>query len=127
MPLTKIYVGNIAYAAEENEIRDLFAPYGTIEDLAMATDKESGKFRGFAIVMMPEKEEADKAIAGVDGHRLRGRRLVVNHAVKKKDLVMKESTKPVATEAGASLPRRVRVNAPEGRPRRSGRNPRRSR
>ncbi len=126
MPLTKIYVGNIAYAAEENEIRDLFLPYGTIEDLAMASDKETGKFRGFAIVMMPEKSEADKAIAGVDGHRLRGRCLVVNHAVKKKDLVLGESTKPVATEAGASLPRRVRTNTGEGRPRRSGRNPRRS-
>ena len=64
MPQNKIYVGNIAYAAELEEIQSLFEPYGTIEDIAMAMDKETEKFRGFAIVMMPNVEEAAKAIAG---------------------------------------------------------------
>lgn len=91
----------------------------------MAMDKETEKFRGFAIVMMPKLEEAAKAIAGVDGHRLRGRRLVVNMAVKKSQLV-KEDAAPVTagTRPGGTLPRRVRRSA-ESRPRRSGRNPRR--
>ena len=128
VPQTKIYVGNIAYAANEEEIRALFQPYGTIEDLAMATDKETEKFRGFAIVMMPDPSEAERAIAGVDGHRLRGRRLVVNLAVKKKALKPTDE-RTVRASAGASMPRRVRASAGEGRPRRmsGGRNPRRGR
>ena len=136
MSLTKIYVGNIAYAATEPEIRQLFLPYGTIEDLAMAEDRETGKFRGFAIVMMPDADEAAKAIAGVDGQSLRGRQLVVNTAVKKKNKGEQEEpgeTGPVGdadgrateTHAGASMPRRVRARAEGTRPRRSGRNPRR--
>ena len=127
MSLTKIYVGNIAYATGEPEIRELFTPYGTIEDLAMAEDKESGKFRGFAIVMMPDKEEAEKAISGLDGHRLRGRRLVVNLAVKKKKKASSDGESGPATAsagAGAGMPRRVRTRA-TGRTRRTGRNPRR--
>ena len=126
--LTKIYVGNIAYETRENEIRELFTPYGTIEDLAMAEDKESGKFRGFAIVMMPDKSEAEKAISGLDGHRLRGRRLVVNLAVKKKkrNAETEGDSRPAtaSTAAGAGMPRRVRTRA-GGRSRRAGRNPRR--
>ncbi len=125
MPQNKIYVGNIAYAAELEEIQSLFEPYGTIEDIAMAMDKETEKFRGFAIVMMPNAEEAAKAIAGVDGHRLRGRRLVVNMAVKKSKLTKEEATPVTAgSRPGGSMPRRVRRSA-DARPRRSGRNPRR--
>lgn len=135
MSLIKIYVGNIAYAATEPEIRQLFSPYGTIEDLAMAEDKETGKFRGFAIVMMPDADEAAKAIAGVDGYTLRGRQLVVNTAVKRKALAKEgeevgagardTSTAATTTDAGASMPRRVRARGEGARPRRSGRNPRR--
>ena len=70
-------------------------------------------------------EEAAKAIAGVDGHRLRGRRLVVNMAVKKSKLTKEEATPVTAgSRPGGALPRRVRRSA-EARPRRSGRNPRR--
>ena len=126
MPQNKIYVGNIAYAAELEEIQSLFAPYGEIEDIAMAMDKETETFRGFAIVMMPNVEEAARAIAGVDGHQLRGRRLVVNQAVKKSALV-KENATPVTIanrDGAAGLPRRIRKNV-DARPRRSGRNPRR--
>ena len=126
MSLTKIYVGNIAYATREPEVRELFTPYGTIEDLAMAEDKETGKFRGFAIVMMPNKDEAEKAISGLDGHRLRGRRLVVNLAVKKKkaDSDGESGSTTAGASAGAGMPRRVRARA-GGRTRRTGRNPRR--
>ncbi|MCP4837431.1 MAG: hypothetical protein GY895_22015 [Phycisphaera sp.] len=129
MPQNKIYVGNIAYAAKVEELKVLFEPYGDIEDIAMAEDKDTGKFRGFAIVMMPSNDEAARAIAGIDGHRLRGRRLVVNTAVKKNKLA---ANKAETTEASAGernigaggLPRRVR-SAPMARPRRGGRNPRR--
>jgi RNA recognition motif-containing protein len=92
----------------------------------MAKDKETEEFRGFAIVMMPNVEEAVRAIAGIDGHQLRGRRLVVNQAVKKSVLV-KENATPVTIanrDGAAGLPRRIRKNV-EAHPRRSGRNPRR--
>ena len=129
VPQHKIYVGNIAYAAKVEEIKVLFEPYGEIEDIAMAEDKSTGKFRGFAIVMMPSSDDASRAIAGIDGHRLRGRRLVVNTAVKKNKLA---ESKPEITQASAGdrnigsggLPRRVRSSA-NARPRRGGRNPRR--
>ncbi len=128
MPQNKIYVGNIAYAAKIDELRVLFEPYGEIEDIAFATDKESGEFRGFAIVMMPNTEEAARAIAGVDGHRLRGRRLVVNEAVKKNKLAAKQSTAAASAGGrglgGGGLERRVRASG-SARPRRGGRNPRR--
>jgi RNA recognition motif-containing protein len=127
VPQNKIYVGNIAYAAKVEELRVLFEPYGEIEDIAFATDKESGKFRGFAIVMMPNSDDAARAIAGVDGHRLRGRRLVVNEAVKKSALA-KQSTAPASAGGrglgSGGLDRRVRASS-SSRPRRGGRNPRR--
>lgn len=129
MPQNKIYVGNIAYAAKVEELQVLFEPYGEIEDIAMATEKDSGEFRGFAIVMMPKTEEAERAIAGVDGHRLRGRRLVVNEAVKKNKLEETKATVAPASAGergtgGGGLPRRVRASV-STRPRRAGRNPRR--
>ena len=129
VPQHKIYVGNIAYAAKVEELKVLFEPYGEIEDIAMAEDKSTGKFRGFAIVMMPSSDDASRAIAGIDGHRLRGRRLVVNTAVKKNKL---SESKAEITQASAGnrntgsggLPRRVRSSG-STRPRRGGRNPRR--
>ena len=129
MPQNKIYVGNIAYAAKVEELQVLFEPYGDIEDIALATDRDSGEFRGFAIVMMPNSEEAARAIAGVDGHRLRGRRLVVNEAVKKNKLEKQSTTVATAGDrdlGGGGLPRRVRAST-TSRPRRGGRNPRRGR
>lgn len=121
MPQHKIYVGNIAYAAKIEELQVLFEPYGDIEDIAMATDKETGKFRGFAIVMMPNSDEAAKAIEGVDGHRLRGRRLVVNPAIKK----AKTDSGPVRPEGGTAVSTPRRIRATDARVRRGGRNPRR--
>lgn len=127
VPQNKIYVGNIAYAAKVEELRVLFEPYGEIEDIALATDKASGEFRGFAIVMMPNADDASRAIAGVDGHRLRGRRLVVNQVVKKSKLPRQETAAADAGDrgqGGGGLPRRVRAST-GSRPRRGGRNPRR--
>ena len=123
MPQHKIYVGNIAYAAKIEELQVLFEPYGDIEDIAMATDKDTGKFRGFAIVMMPNSDEAAKAIEGVDGHRLRGRRLVVNPAIKKP----KGEASPASTGSGTAVSAPRRLRSTEARPRRGGRNPRRGR
>ncbi|HAW96058.1 MAG TPA: hypothetical protein DCX60_07280 [Phycisphaerales bacterium] len=82
--LFKIYVGNLDYKVTEFSVRRLFEPFGELEDVAMATDKETGKPRGFAIVMMRDHSQGHTAINGVQGRRLMGRPLVVNEAVQKK-------------------------------------------
>jgi cold-inducible RNA-binding protein len=99
--LFKIYVGNLDYKVTEFSVRRLFEPYGDLEDIAMATDKESGKPRGFAIVMMRDHGEAQVAITGVQGRKLMGRALVVNEAIKKKG---SQTTVPVAGSTVGSPP-----------------------
>lgn len=75
----KIYVGNLSYSATEDEVRDLFEAYGTVESIAMITDRDTGRFRGFCFVEMPDGE-ADAAIAALDGKEVGGRNLRVNEA-----------------------------------------------
>ena len=143
--LFKIYVGNLDYKVTEFSVRRLFEPYGHIEDIAMATDKETGKPRGFAIVMMRDHDEAQVAISGVKGRKLMGRALVVNEAIKKKPSERKaeaeeRSRRAAATAGGGRSPSRsgsargqFRARASDGgrdgsaarNPRRGGRNPRR--
>lgn len=72
-----IYCGNLSYQATEDEVRELFERYGTVERLAMINDRETGNFRGFCFVEMPD-EEADVAIAALNGMDFGGRNLRVN-------------------------------------------------
>ena len=75
----KIYVGNLSYQATEDEVRDMFSEYGTVESIAMISDRETGRFRGFCFVEMPDGD-ADAAIAALDGKEIGGRNLRVNEA-----------------------------------------------
>jgi cold-inducible RNA-binding protein len=75
----KVYVGNLSFQATEDEVRDLFAQYGNIESIAMITDRDTGRFRGFCFVEMADGE-ADAAIAALDGQEVGGRNLRVNEA-----------------------------------------------
>src|SRR6266852_5823096 len=74
-----IYVGNLDFGATEESIRSLFAPHGTVERVHLATDRETGRSRGFAFVEMAEGA-ADKAIAALNGTKVGGRALTVNEA-----------------------------------------------
>ncbi|MCB8919223.1 MAG: RNA-binding protein [Ardenticatenaceae bacterium] len=80
----KIYVGNLAFQATEDQVRELFAAYGTVESIAMITDRDTGQFRGFCFVEMPASA-ADKAIAALDGKEVDGRNLRVNEARPKEE------------------------------------------
>lgn len=80
----KIYVGNLSFQATEDQVRELFAAYGTVESIAMITDRDTGQFRGFCFVEMPASA-ADKAIAALDGKDVDGRNLRVNEARPKED------------------------------------------
>jgi RNA recognition motif-containing protein len=75
----KVYVGNLSYQATEDQVHDLFSPYGEIESIAMINDRDTGRFRGFCFVEM-ESEAADAAIAALDGQEIDGRNLRVNEA-----------------------------------------------
>ena len=75
-----IYVGNLPFAASEDEVRQLFASYGQVDSVALIKDKFSGQPRGFGFVEMPNDEEANAAISGLNTKDFKGRALVVNQA-----------------------------------------------
>jgi len=75
-----IYVGNLSFTVTEDDLRAAFQAFGTVEKAAIITDKMSGQPRGFGFVEMPNKDEAVKAISGLNGKDLKGRNLKVNEA-----------------------------------------------
>jgi len=76
--MKKIYVGNLAFSATEQELRDLFGQFGSVGSIALITDRETGQPRGFGFVEM--EDGADKAISQLDGKEVGGRTLKVNEA-----------------------------------------------
>lgn len=75
----RIYVGNLPYEARESEVEELFAAHGEVISVALPTDRETGRARGFGFVEMPD-EDATKAISALDGTTFQGRRLNVDAA-----------------------------------------------
>jgi RNA recognition motif-containing protein len=75
-----IYVGNLSRDMSEAELREAFEAFGQVSSASIIKDKYSGQSRGFGFVEMPNKEEADKAIASLNGKEMKGRNLTVNEA-----------------------------------------------
>ncbi|MCX5778725.1 MAG: RNA-binding protein [Elusimicrobia bacterium] len=75
-----IYVGNLAREATEQDLTDLFTPFGAITSTAVIKDKFTGESRGFGFVEMAAKEAGTAAIAALNGKDLKGRPLTVNEA-----------------------------------------------
>lgn len=75
----RIYVGNLPFSADEDEVRELFEAYGTVNSIHMPADRATGRPRGFAFVEMDE-EDADAAIEELNGQDHGGRSLTVNEA-----------------------------------------------
>ncbi len=76
----KIYVGNLRFSSTEESVRTVFAEYGTVDEVFIAADRETGRSRGFGFVTMNNDEEAKAAIEGANGLDLDGRTLNVNEA-----------------------------------------------
>jgi RNA recognition motif-containing protein len=76
----KIYVGNLPFTSTEAELRALFEPYGDVERVNLITDRDSGRPRGFAFVVMTDSTQADAATRGLDGRNVGGRALRVSEA-----------------------------------------------
>lgn len=76
----KLYVGNLSYNTTEDELRNLFAQAGTVNEVALIKDRDSGTSKGFAFVTMSSQDEAKKAIEQFNGYSLGNRELTVNAA-----------------------------------------------
>ena len=76
----KLFVGNLSFNTTENDLQDAFAAHGTVVEANLMMDRATGRPRGFAFVTMSTPEEAQKAIAAMNGKQLDGRALTVNVA-----------------------------------------------
>jgi len=77
---TKLYVGNLSYDTTEGDLNALFATMGTVVSCDLIVDKATQQTRGFAFVEMSTQEDANKAIAELNGKDFQGRALKVNEA-----------------------------------------------
>jgi RNA recognition motif-containing protein len=80
-----LYIGNLSRDVTEDDLREAFQPFGKLESVSLIKDKFSGVSKGFAFIEMPEKAEADAAIAGLHGKELKGRSMDVNEARPRED------------------------------------------
>jgi RNA recognition motif-containing protein len=80
-----IYVGNLAYEVSEEDLKGVFAEYGTVKRVQLPTDRETGRPRGFGFVEMESEQEEAAAIEALDGAEWMGRGLRVNKAKPKDD------------------------------------------
>jgi RNA recognition motif-containing protein len=77
---TKIYVGGLPFSATDQDLTDLFSPYGTVTSARVVADRDTGRSRGFGFVEMATAEEAQAAISGLANAEMGGRALVINEA-----------------------------------------------
>ena len=76
----EIYVGNLSYDMTEDQLRATFEAYGTVGSARLITNRQSGKSKGFGFVQMPNRAEAEKAIAALDDKEFLGRKMKCNEA-----------------------------------------------
>ena len=76
----KLYVGNLPYSVNDGSLQDLFAPHGTVRSAKVIMDRDSGRSKGFGFVEMGSDQEAQAAIAALNGKDSGGRSLTVNEA-----------------------------------------------
>jgi RNA recognition motif-containing protein len=78
--MKKLYVGNLSFGATEGTIRSLFESHGTVENVNLITDRDTGRSKGFGFVEMTNDAEAQRAISALNGREIDGRALTVNEA-----------------------------------------------
>jgi cold-inducible RNA-binding protein len=76
----KLYVGNLSFSTTEDALQNEFSAHGQVEEVAVITDRDTGRPRGFAFVTMSNDGEAQAAIEGLNGTELDGRTITVNEA-----------------------------------------------
>ncbi len=83
--MKKIFVGNFSFSMTQDDLQQLFEPFGATENVSVVTDRDTGRSRGFGFVEMPNDTEAAAAIAALNGKDSGGRPLTVNEARAKTD------------------------------------------
>ncbi len=81
----KLYVGNLSYDVDSSALQDMFTPHGTVESAEIISDRETGRSKGFGFVQMGSDQEAQAAIAAMNGQENGGRALTVNEAKPRED------------------------------------------
>src|SRR5947209_10429029 len=82
---SKLYVGNLSYDATGSELEQLFGQHGTVQSAEVIQDRDTGRSKGFGFVQMGSDEEAQAAIAALNGQEHDGRALTVNEAKPRED------------------------------------------
>lgn len=82
---SKLYVGNLSYATSSSDLEQLFSQHGTVSSAEVIADRETGRSKGFGFVQMGSDEEAQAAIAALNGQQHDGRALTVNEAKPRED------------------------------------------
>lgn len=77
---TNLYVGNLSFHTSTSQLEGLFADFGEVTSAQVITDRDTGRSRGFGFVEMKTSDQADSAIAGLNGREIDGRNLKVNVA-----------------------------------------------
>jgi cold-inducible RNA-binding protein len=80
-----IFVGNLSFNTNEDELRQIFESYGQVDRVSILTDRDTGRSRGFGFVEMASDEDGEKAIAALNGSQFGGRTINVNEARPKSD------------------------------------------
>ena len=75
-----IYVGNLSFSSQDDDLRGLFEAHGDVDSARIITDRDTGRSRGFGFVEMPNQEQAEAAISAINGTEFQGRALTVNEA-----------------------------------------------
>ena len=81
----KLYVGGLTYGVTDSALEQMFAPYGTVESAQVIMDRDTGRSKGFGFVEMKTDQEAQAAIAAMNGKEVDGRSLTVNEAKPRED------------------------------------------
>jgi RNA recognition motif-containing protein len=81
----KLYIGNLSYEVTDGDLEQMCAPFGTVQSAQVIMDRDTGRSKGFGFVEMGNDQEAQAAIAGLNGKEVNGRRLNVNEAKPKED------------------------------------------
>ncbi len=76
----KLFIGSLSFSTSSDRLREAFARVGTVESASVVTDRDTGRSRGFGFVEMPNKAEAEAAIAALNGKQVKGRAINVNEA-----------------------------------------------
>jgi cold-inducible RNA-binding protein len=81
----KLYVGNLTYGVTDSDLEQMFAPHGTVQSAQVIMDRDTGRSKGFGFVEMGSDQEAQAAIAALNGKEVEGRQLTVNEAKPRED------------------------------------------